>query len=87
MPYVTESGGGAIICDAEGRVVARRSKDEGAGVVVADVAVKRVNPIAAVPAGFWIQELGPLSKSGWRVRDWHGRSWHRRHVTEKGKAK
>jgi predicted amidohydrolase len=80
MPYVTELGGGAIICDAAGKVVARRSKDEGAGIVVADVEIKRVKANAALPAGFWIQELDPLSKLGWRVQGWHGRRWYRRHV-------
>ncbi len=62
MPYVTELGGGAIICDAEGNVVARRSKGDGAGVVVADIEVGRVNTTATVPAGFWVQELEPFIK-------------------------
>ncbi|MFN2492314.1 MAG: carbon-nitrogen hydrolase family protein [Pyrinomonadaceae bacterium] len=80
VPYVTELGGGAIICDANGRVVARRSKAEGAGVVVADVKVGQVNTGANMPAGFWVQKLDPLSKVGWHVQGWHGHRWYRRHV-------
>lgn len=85
MPYVTELGGGAIICDAVGNVVARRSKGDGAGVVVADIEVGRVNTTASVPAGFWVQELDALSRFGWHVQGWHGRRWYRRHVARFGK--
>ncbi len=84
MPYVTELGGGAIICDAEGNVAARRSKGDGAGVVVADIEVGRVNTTVPIPAGFWVQELDPLSKLGWHVQGWHGRRWYRRHVAPLG---
>jgi predicted amidohydrolase len=85
MSYVTEMGGGATICDAEGNVVARRSKGDGAGVVVADINVGRVNPTATVPAGFWVQELDALSRLGWHVQGWHGRRWYSRHVAPLGK--
>ena len=85
MPYVTELGGGAIICDAEGNVVARRSKDDGPGVVVADIEVGRVNTTADMPARFWIQELDPISRFGWQVQGWHGRRWYTHHVAPQGK--
>ena len=80
MPYVTDLGGGAIICDAEGRVLARRDKGDWPGVVVADVEVGRAASPERAPAGYWIQELDPVSKLGWHVQGWHGRRWYRRHV-------
>jgi hypothetical protein len=61
-------------------VLARRAGDEGEGVAVADVEVGRVEACERAPEGFWIQELDPLSKAGWRVQGWHGRRWYRRHV-------
>ncbi|HEX8502057.1 MAG TPA: carbon-nitrogen hydrolase family protein [Pyrinomonadaceae bacterium] len=79
-PYVTELGGGAVICDAAGNTLARRDKRDGAGVVVADITVGRAAGPGRVPAGFWIQELDPVSKLGWHVQGWHGRRWYRRHV-------
>ncbi|HWS54678.1 MAG TPA: carbon-nitrogen hydrolase family protein [Pyrinomonadaceae bacterium] len=79
-PYVTDLGGGATVCDAAGRVLARRAAGEGPGVVVADVEVGRVESVEAAPAGFWVQELDPLSKAVWRAQGWHGRRWYRRHV-------
>jgi len=80
VPYVTELGGGAIICDAEGRVLARRAKSDGPGVVVADIEVGRAAGPHPLPAGYWIQELDPISKLGWHAQGWHGRRWYRRHV-------
>lgn len=80
LPYVTDLGGGAVICDANGTVIARRSKGEGAGVVVADVEVGRTRTTTSTPAGFWVQELDPLSTLGWHVQGWHGRRWYKRHV-------
>ncbi len=85
MPYITNLGGGAIICEAAGNILARRSKDDGAGVVVADLKVGRVAPTAPLPAGFWVQELDPLSKVGWHVQGWHGRRWYKRHVAPRNK--
>lgn len=80
MEYVTDLGGGAVICDASGNVLARRAKGDGAGVVVADIEVGPVVSPERIPAGFWIQELDPISKLGWHVQGWHGRRWYRRHV-------
>lgn len=79
-PYATALGGGANVCDARGRVLARRAASDGPGVVVADVEVGRVADPERPPAGYWVQELDPVSKLGWRVQSWHGRRWYRRHV-------
>jgi predicted amidohydrolase len=85
MLYVANLGGGAVICDAAGNVLARRAASAGAGIVVADIEVGRVNPSEPEPAGFWVQELDPLSKVGWHVQGWHGRRWYRQHVAPSGK--
>lgn len=69
MPYAAELGGGAIICDAQGNVLARRAGSDGPDVVVADL---DAGPRHA-PAGYRIQELDPVSKLGRHVRGWHGR--------------
>lgn len=80
MEYVTNLGGGAIICDAAGNVLARRTKGDGAGIVVADIEVGRVDSPEPIPAGFWVQELDLVSRAGWHVQGWHGRRWYRRHI-------
>lgn len=80
LAYETSLGGGAIVCDALGNVLARRDASEGAGVVVADVEAVRVETDGPNSSAFWIQELDPLSKAGWHVQRWHGRRWYGRHV-------
>jgi predicted amidohydrolase len=67
------------------RTVARlRGRAE---VVVADVKVGRIEAVEREPAGFWIQELDPLSKAGWHLQGWHGRRWYRRRAgTTKGRT-
>jgi predicted amidohydrolase len=85
IPYDTNLGGGATICDAAGNILARRAGSDGAGIIVADVEVGRIKTSRPASAGFWIQELDPLSKVGWHVQRWHGRRWYRRHVLPLGK--
>ena len=85
MQYVANLGGGAVICDAAGNILARRDRSEGAGIVVADIEAGRVEPGEPEPAGFWVQELDPISKFGWHAQGWHGRSWYRRHVAPSGR--
>lgn len=84
LPYETSLGGGATVCDAAGRVLARRAACEGEGVAVAEVEAVRSETIAGALSGFWIQELDPLSKVGWHLQVWHGRRWYRRHVAPAG---
>ena len=85
MPYETKYGGGATICDADGNIVARRAGSEGAGIVIADVTVGRVDISEPERSGFWIQDLDPISKAGWHLQNWHGRRWYRRHVAPSGR--
>src|SRR5688572_15839402 len=61
MPYETKYGGGAIICDAAGNVLARRTGSEGAGVVIADIEIGRVITSERESSGFWLQDLDPIS--------------------------
>lgn len=81
IEYKTDFQGGAIICDATGKVLARRAKSEGAGVVVADIQVGRIDSREQLLSGFWIQGLDPISRLGWRLQGLHGRRWYKRHLT------
>jgi predicted amidohydrolase len=80
LPYVTEFQGGAIICDASGQVLAHRTREEGAGVVVADIELSRKGAKRPIPDRFWILELDLVSEYlGWRLQNWHGKRWYGRH--------
>ena len=86
MPYVANLRGGAVICDATGNILARRAGSDGPGIVIADIEVGHVKTSEPEPAGFWVQELDPISKVGWHAQGWHGRRWYRRHVAPSGKV-
>ena len=83
MEYATDIAGGAIICDAMGKVLAHRRKEEGPGIVIADIDAGRANSTQEVPARFWIQELDLVSKFGWHLQGCHGRRWYKRHVAQR----
>jgi predicted amidohydrolase len=72
--------GGAVICDAHGAVLARRDKDEGPGVVVADVVPARTPPADGIPDRFWFHRRGALPAALWALQNAHGRRWYRRHA-------
>ncbi len=59
--------GESQIIDETGEIVARRRGDQGAGVVVADIALGRVAPALPVPKRFWIPKLPLAFKGLW----WH----------------
>jgi predicted amidohydrolase len=80
VPWISQYQGGAIVCDANGEVLAYRSRDQGAGVVVADIKPGSVPTAEPIPDRFWILELDPISEYlGWRAQNWHGKRWYKRH--------
>ena len=69
--------GGAQICDAAGKVLAFRGRDEGDGVVVADVAAGR-SPGAPARDRFWLQRRGTVAALAWAYQNAHGRRVYER---------
>lgn len=81
VPWISQYQGGAIVCDANGEVLAYRSREQGAGVVVADIQPGSVRTTEPLPDRFWILELDPISEYlGWRLQNWHGKRWYKRHA-------
>jgi predicted amidohydrolase len=72
--------GGALVCDAEGRVLARRDREEGEGIAIAEVEPGRSRPLRQPPARFWLHRRGALAAFAWDYQRLHGRPWYRRHV-------
>ncbi|RHW26054.1 carbon-nitrogen hydrolase family protein [Nocardioides immobilis] len=80
LPYITELQGGSIICDARGDTLAYRHRDQGAGIVVADVEPGRIEPVDPIPDRFWINEMDVVTRNlSWRLPNWHGKRWYDRH--------
>jgi predicted amidohydrolase len=72
--------GGAVIADADGRVLARRDRREGAGFVVADVQPGRVPPADPLPRGFWLHPRGAIATVLWHYQREHGKRWYATHT-------
>ena len=78
LAYDSAYLGESMICDAQGRVLARRSGPAGAGVIIADIAVPAApQPGAPIPSRFWLPEQMPGEwKDAWtrwlpRGKDYH----------------
>jgi predicted amidohydrolase len=83
FPLITYDGhfqGGALVADAQGNVLAFRSREVGSTFAIADVEVGRVKPAAPVPSRYWLHRRGSMSAMAWNTQRWHGRGWYRRHV-------
>jgi predicted amidohydrolase len=71
--------GGAVIADADGRVLARRTRREGAGFALADVAPRRVRPLENAPDRFWLHRRQLAAAAFWYAHRFHGRRYYSRH--------
>jgi hypothetical protein len=83
LPAIVYEGhfqGGALVATASGEVLAVRGREQGSGVVVADVEVGRSEPIARVPSRYWLHGRGVPGAIAWNTQRVHGRRWYRRHV-------
>jgi predicted amidohydrolase len=72
--------GGAVICDAQGNVLARRERHAGPGIVCADIEPARSQPLDDIPERFWFHDRGALASFMWFYQNRHGRRWYRRHA-------
>lgn len=69
--------GGASITAADGRVLAFRGRDQGPGVVVADVVAGR-GPGISPPERFWLHRRGAVAALAWAYQNPLGRRHYRR---------
>jgi predicted amidohydrolase len=72
--------GGAQVVDARGRVLARRRREEGSGLALADVDPHRVAPDEPVPERFWLHRRGSIPALAWNSQRILGRRWYAKHV-------
>ncbi len=80
LPYRGHFEGGTMLVEADGRVVARRTWEEGEGFVVGDLEPGRRDPLEQPPDRFWLHRRGALAAFAWNYQRLHGRRYYRRHV-------
>jgi predicted amidohydrolase len=79
IPYQGHFQGHSVICDATGAVIARRTGEQGPGVVLAEIELGRVAPSTPLPAGFWLHKRGVFPALFWTYQNAHGRRWYAKH--------
>jgi predicted amidohydrolase len=80
LAYRGRFEGAARIVDADGRILASRDREQGEGVVVAEVEPGRSTPHRKPPERFWLHSRGAVAAFTWNYQRLHGRPWYRRHV-------
>ncbi|MEA2346526.1 MAG: deaminated glutathione amidase [Thermoleophilaceae bacterium] len=74
--------GGAVICDGHGRVLAKRDRLEGPGVVTAEIEPGAVAPSATPPDRFWLHRRDWPAVVTWHLQRLHGPGWYAKHVRQ-----
>jgi len=69
--------GGAMVCDADGNLLAFRDRDDGPGFAIADLPLVRRQP-AEAPQRFWLQRRSVLGAACWAYQNVVGRHQYRR---------
>jgi predicted amidohydrolase len=79
FPYKSYFLGETQIVDGQGSILARMSRDEGEGFILADVDIgKKIEPSEPVPDRFWIPDLPIQFRLIWAYQNWHGRRYYRK---------
>ncbi len=67
------------IVDATGIVLGHLSREDGEGIIVADIDIaSKPEPLDPVPGRFWVPELPWQLRFAWRYKNWHGRRYYRK---------
>lgn len=76
--YQGELMGEAQIIDHTGNRLARRHRQEGPGVITADLELRPGEPSLETPERFWIPELAWRFRFFWQQQNWCGRSLYQK---------
>lgn len=78
MPYESGYLGETQIVDGSGVILARLAREDGDGVILADVTPGSVKPSEEIPDRFWIPDLPLLFRFVWTYQNAHGRRYYRK---------
>ncbi len=65
------------IVDGKGKVLARMSRSDGEGHIMADITFGRRTPSENIPDGFWIPDLPVPIRLAWWYQNLHGKVYYR----------
>lgn len=78
LKYKSVYLGETQIVDGAGNILARRAREDGEGVIVAEITPEKVAPTEEIPARFWIPDLPPQIRLAWIYQNFHGRHYYRK---------
>ena len=78
LRYRSHYLGETQIVDASGAILARRTFEQGEGVITAKIALGRQEPRESIPPGFWIPEFHPMFKLFWHGLNLFGRRYYQK---------
>ncbi|HNY66531.1 MAG TPA: carbon-nitrogen hydrolase family protein [Deltaproteobacteria bacterium] len=78
VPYSSFFLGETQIVDRSGAIAARMRREDGEGVITADITLGRAAPSMACTAAFWIPRLPVLFRIVWTYQNIHGRRYYTR---------
>lgn len=83
LTYRGHLEGQAAIIDGAGKVIARRTYEDGPGIVLAEIRMQAVEPASPVPERFWLRRRGVIPAFSWHLHGLLGRRWYRKNVRHK----
>ncbi len=72
--------GNTAIVDAKGKILARRYKEDGPGIVLAEVSLGNINPERDIPDRFWLRKRTLLAAFSWNYHGFLTRRWYKKNV-------
>lgn len=83
-PFIKYRGileGNASIVDAKGNILVRRRKEQGAGIVLAEITLGNIHPsVDEIPTSYWLRKRTFFGVISWNIHGYLGRHWYRKNV-------
>jgi predicted amidohydrolase len=76
--YTSVFLGETQIVDGTGAILARLAREDGEGIITADITPGKVTPAEQIPNRFWIPDLPPPIRFAWFYQNFHGRRYYRK---------
>lgn len=83
LTYRGELEGHAAIIDGAGNILAHRSKEEGAGIVFAEISPGYIGSAEKIPNSYWLRKRGLLPAMSWTMDGFFGKRWYKKNVLNK----
>lgn len=83
FPFLNYHGtleGNTAIIDANGKILALRTKEQGEGIVTANITLKSIEVKEKIPKRFWLRYRSVLPAFAWHYHGFLGRRWYKRNV-------